>query len=92
MSTRKQYYKVLEQALSSSNEDISKHAKELCELREKYEKKMRDRFGFMKKYSKGRSKKLNNPWAGKNKAQRNRLAGSFACFKSTNKNTYSGGV
>lgn len=88
MSTRKQYYKVLEQALNSNNEDVAKHAKELCDLREKYEKKMRDRFGFMKKYSKGRSKKLNNPWSSKNRAQRNRLAGAFSNFKGTNNIIY----
>jgi hypothetical protein len=85
--TRKKYTKLLER-ISNLNADSSPkakeasiRAKELLELKAKYDKFMKERFNFFKKF-KTKSYK-GSPFMGKNKAQRSRLSYAFSNFRKT---------
>ena len=84
--TRKKYISMLNDITKeSSYTDLVDAAKEVLQRLDLKKALDKSRFDWLKKHSKGRSKKLNNPWSGKNKTQRNRLAGAFSDFHSTNR-------
>jgi hypothetical protein len=79
--TRKKYTKFLEKVSLNEADAISQKAKELLELKDKYDKFMKERFNFFKKF-KTKSYK-GSPFRGKNKAQRSRLSYAFSNFRKT---------